>query len=264
MAPKETFAAYITIDGHVFYNRELSANAKLLYGLLSAMCQAPNYYAYARNDTLQTYLGCSERSLQRYLGELTSAHEIEIQDGEGGSLLRKIFLARLHPQYPDKSDGGTPDKIDGVVYNDRIPEKKESKKKKRNAMTQEQLHEWFVSWLDSYPWAAVADSLESEQRKLLKDLDALSNNRRAIGKPIASVDAASQLMSRLVQQTDGFYPKIPAMRYLLQESVSKNWLSVFGIKDPDDFHRWQSAENGERSANPKAYAVAEPEGVEEW
>lgn len=256
MAPKETFAAYITIDGHVFYNRELSSNAKLLYGLLSAMCQAPNYYAYARNDTLQTYLCCSERSLQRYLGELTSANEIEIQDGEGGSLLRKIFLARLHPQYPDN--------FVGVVYNDRISEKKESKKKKRNAMTQEQLHEWFVSWLDSYPWAAVADSLESEQRKLLKDLDALANNRRAIGKPIASVDAASQLMRRLVQQTDGFYPKIPAMRYLLQEAVSKNWLSVFGIKDPDDFRRWHSAENGERPANPKAYAVAEPEGVEEW
>lgn len=227
---RETFGSFITIVGPVFYNRDLSANAKLLYGLLSAMSQAPKYYAYARNETMQAYLQCSERALQRYLKELQDAGEIRIEDGQGGRTLRKIYLTRVQPFYPDKSDGVNPDKSDGVdIYSNN----KQKKKSKGAAGTD--VIEWLDRWVVSFDWPNTEDLEPEEQQKLIGDIHGFVENRAAKKKPILTVRAAGMLTNRLDSYSDGYQPKIPAMRYMLQEATAHNWEKVFPIQNADDF-----------------------------
>ena len=101
---EEMFSASAEIVGPVFYSRELSDKAKLLYGLIWAMTKPPRYYAFAHNETFARFLNCSTRTVQRYLDELTNAGEIDVQSGQGGrKTIRKIFIARLQPFNHDKS-----------------------------------------------------------------------------------------------------------------------------------------------------------------
>lgn len=236
---RETFGSFITIVGPVFYHRDLSANAKLLYGLLSAMSQAPKYYAFARNETMQSYLQCSERALQRYLKELTDAGEIKIEDGQGGRTLRRIYLTRVQPFYHDKSDGVYPDKSDGVhIYSNN----KQKKKGKGAAGTD--VTEWLDKWAVSFCWVHEADMEPERQQQLIGDIHAFVENRAAKKKPLLTVRAAGMLVSRLVAYSDGYQPKIPAMRYILQEAVAHNWEKVFPIKNDDDYEDFLRREYG--------------------
>lgn len=236
---RETFGSFITIVGPVFYNRKLSSNAKLLYGLLSAMSQAPKYYAFAYNETMQTYLECSERALQRYLKELSDAGEITIIDGQGGrKTLRKIYLTRVQPFNPDRSDGVNPDKNDGVT--NIYCKNKQKEKGKGKAAADADAIEWLDAWATKQEWEHSADADPEAVIALIKDLHAFAENRAAKKKPILTVRAASLVTGRLIAYTKDMRPQIPAMRYILQESINHNWEKLYPIKpeNRDDFKRW--------------------------
>lgn len=236
---RETFGAYITIVGPVFYNDELSDQAKLLYGLLSAMCQAPRYYAFARNRTLLKYLHCSERQLQRRLKELVDAGEIEIVDGQGGAeTLRKIYLRRVQPFNPDRNDGVNPDKNDGV--NILYSNNKQTKRGKAPAAAEGEI----LEWLDN--WAVKLEADRDSTVALISDLHAFVEMRKAKKKPVLTVRAASLITGRLTAYSQGQEHAIPAMRYMLQESVTHNWEKIWNIKDSsaDDFADFLRREYG--------------------
>lgn len=225
---REQFSAYVDITGPVFYNRQLSDKAKLLYGLLSAMTRPPDYYAWARNATMCGYLGCCERTLQRYLKELTDAGELTIEDGSGGNTIRKIRVARLQPVYPAESCGGTPTNPAGA-YN------KENKKNKKNteaaAISADELDEHLTGFV------ARLELTEAQSTTLITDLRGQAENRKAKGKPILSYATANRMMSRLLSLTEKEEYRPEAMRYILQASINNNWTDVFPIKDSqrDDF-----------------------------
>lgn len=233
---RQTFGTYITIPGPVFYNRAISGKAKLLYGLLSAMSQAPKYYAYAYNETMTAYLQCSERSLQRYLGELVDAGEIRIEDGQGGrKTLRKIYLVRVQPFNPDKNVGVNPDKNDGVnIYS--INKQKKEKGKDAAAVSQAEIISWFDHWATSEDWSGDDQTLEAIT-KLLGDIHGFVEARAAKGKPLLTIRSAAMAKNRLMGYSEGYSPRIPAMRYMLQESISHNWEKIFPIKESqqDDY-----------------------------
>ena len=235
--PKETFAAYIQIVGPVFYNRSFSDKTKLLYGLLAAMTQAPRYYAFAKNSTLTRYLNCSERTLQRCLGDLEKAGEILIEDGEGGKSMRKIRLTRLQPVYPDKNDGVPPDKNDGGNKNNR------SKSKKRgeaSSTSREDIIQWFNLWVTKQE-LSEADSLA-----MITDLHDFVENRESVGKPFNTIKAASRMGNRLLALTKDEPHPVPMMRYLLNKSIINGWADVFPLRDTDmeDFSRFLTSEYG--------------------
>ena len=234
---RETFGSFITIVGPVFYSRSLSANAKLLYGLLSAMSQAPKYYAFAYNETMQTYLKCSERALQRYLKELSDAGEITIVDGQGGrKTLRKIYLTRVQPFNPDKNDGVT------NIYS----KNKQKEKGKGKAAADADAIEWLDAWATKQEWEHSADADPEAVIALIKDLHAFAENRAAKKKPILTVRAASLVTCRLIAYTKDMRPQIPAMRYILQESINHNWEKLYPIKDTqiDDYKDFLRREYG--------------------
>lgn len=227
---RETFGAYIQIVGPVFYARQLSDKAKLLYGLLAAMTQPPLYYAFARNATLCRYLDCSERTLQKYLKELTERNEIVIENGEGGRQLRKIKVARLQPVYPAESCGVYPAESCG---GNNIDNNKQKKNGKPAASPQAVL-----DWLDA--WAAKLNADPADTIDLISDLHMFVDNRAAKRKPVLTIRAASLITGRLKSYTQDVDMVIPAMRYILRESVEHNWDKLYPIKDgnADDFRRW--------------------------
>lgn len=242
---KETFASYIQIVGPVFYNRAFSDKTKLLYGLLAAMTQAPRYYAFAKNSTLMRFLCCSERTLQRCLGELEEAGELTIENGAGGRTLRKIRLTRLQPLNPDKNDGVNPDKNDGGNKN----KQKENKKRgKAPSASRDEIIQWFNLWV------AKQDLSQEESVALCTDLHDFIENRESVGKPFNTIKAAARMGNRLKSLTEGKPHPVPLMRYLLNKSIVNNWADVFDLKESDveDFNRYLEAEYGIRAGSAAA------------
>ncbi len=244
---RETFAAYIQIPGPVFYSNTLTDKAKLLYGLLNAMSQAPRYYAFPRNRTLMKYLDCSERRLQGYLAELRDAGELTIENGEGGRQLRKIRLTRLQPVYPDKNGGGTPDKNGGGNKNNR---KRNKCRGKASAATQDEIIQWFNLWV------AKQDLSEKDSTDLCTDLRDFAENRESMGKPFNTIKAAARMGNRLLTLSEGAPHRVGMMRYLISKSIRNNWSDIFPLneKDTADYNRFLASEYGvEPSADSVEY-----------
>ena len=107
----ENFSAYVVIPSYVLFDKKLSDKAKLLYGLISSMCNHKGY-CWATNQTLMRFLGAeSDRTLRRLLKELVEQGHIVVADNQGGrGVRRKIYLANFIPQNPDKNDRANPDK----------------------------------------------------------------------------------------------------------------------------------------------------------
>ena len=93
---REQFAAYVVIPSRVFFDKRLRPKAVLFYGLLSSMCNHKGY-CWAKNSTLQKYLGAQERAVREWLAELRDAGHIRIEDSEGGRTVRKIYLTDALP-----------------------------------------------------------------------------------------------------------------------------------------------------------------------
>lgn len=244
---RETFAAYIQIPGPVFYSNTLTDKAKLLYGLLNAMSQAPRYYAFPRNRTLMKYLDCSERRLQGYLAELRDAGELTIENGEGGRQLRKIRLTRLQPVYPAKNDGGSPAKNDGGNKNNR---KRNKCRGKASAATQDEIIQWFNLWV------AKQDLSEKDSTDLCTDLRDFAENRESLGKPFNTIKAAARMGNRLLTLSEGEQNRVGMMRYLISKSIRNNWSDIFPLneKDTADYNRFLASEYGvEPSADSVEY-----------
>ena len=247
---KETFAAYIQIVGPVFYNREFSDKAKLLYGLLAAMTQAPRYYAFARNSTLMKFLCCSERTLQRCISELEEAGELTIENGSGGRTIRKIRLTRLQPVYPDKNDGVNPDKNDGVNPDKNDGGNKNNRKENKQRgkapdVSQDDVVQWFNNWV------VKLDLNEADSLALCTDLRDLAESREALGKPFKTIKAAARMANRLEALAKQDAHPVPMMRYLLAKAIRNGWQDIYGLDERDaaDYAAYLAAEYGVSSGS---------------
>lgn len=88
----ERCSAYVVIPAPVFYDRDLPPNARLLYGLISNLCNDRGY-CWARNETLARYLDCKERSVRDLLGKLKAKGYIHVEQIDaGGATNRRITM----------------------------------------------------------------------------------------------------------------------------------------------------------------------------
>lgn len=233
---REQFSAWANIPAMILFDRNLTDRAKLLYGLIS--CMSNNLgYAFARNSTLQRYLGVEERSLQRTLRQLQDGGYIRIEDGNGGrGILRKIYTVEVCRKNPVNSDGVNPVNSDGVSYIYSINNKKENKRKQHTpkaVLSESELKDWFDAW------AVKLEASPEETVKLIGDLHAFAEMRKAKGKPILTVNAAGRHTAKLTA-IGKEYPAYPiaAMRYALSQSIELNWEKIYPITKADDFRRW--------------------------
>lgn len=89
---------YAVIPAVVRYDKDLSPNAKLLYGEITALCNEKGY-CWATNSYFCDLYGVSERTIQRLLIQLNDKKYISIDIKNNRQ--RKIFLT----DYPDKNVG---------------------------------------------------------------------------------------------------------------------------------------------------------------
>lgn len=93
---QERFSAYVVIPAQVFFDSELPERAKMLYGLISSMCNHAGY-CWAKNSTLARYLGATEdKTVRRHLSALKDRGYISVaQENEGGVTIRKIYITDI-------------------------------------------------------------------------------------------------------------------------------------------------------------------------
>lgn len=106
---------FAIIPANVRYCRDLEANAKLLYGELTALCSKEGY-CWASNKYFADLYEVETRTIQRWLGSLAECGFIDIQVIKGAAQsLRKIFLNGGFKKSPthDKNVRGGVTKMSG-------------------------------------------------------------------------------------------------------------------------------------------------------
>ena len=142
MAPEETAkpSYWAVLPAGIRYDPEITAGAKLLYAEITSLADARGY-CWATNGYFQKLYGISEPTVQRYLRALKAAGYIRIQDGNGGSAVRRIYAGvnplGTNPVKIDgvppskltggdvKNDGGSPSKMTGSTINKKTKQEKE-------------------------------------------------------------------------------------------------------------------------------------------
>lgn len=89
MAEKKSYFAII--PANVRYDDDLSANAKLLYGEITALCNEKGY-CWASNDYFSQLYGKSTRTIRRWIGDLINKDYIksEISKEDGNKRLISV------------------------------------------------------------------------------------------------------------------------------------------------------------------------------
>lgn len=119
---------YAVIPADVRYDQELNANAKLLYGELTSLCNQQGY-CWAKNDYFAQLYGLSERTISRLISQLEGKGYIrsEIVPTKGGTERRiyaGLFLVRQEDGEGDGQncpEGGSQKCLGGVDKNVQPP-----------------------------------------------------------------------------------------------------------------------------------------------
>lgn len=90
MAEKKSYFAII--PANVRYDDDLSANAKLLYGEITALCNEKGY-CWASNDYFSQLYGKSKRTVIRWINDLVNKNYIQSKISKEDGNLRLISIA---------------------------------------------------------------------------------------------------------------------------------------------------------------------------
>lgn len=159
MEKKDKPSYYAVIPSNVRYDEELPANAKLLYGEISALINKDGF-CFASNAYFAEVYTCSEDSVSRWISELGKRGYIRqelIRDKKGQIVQRKLYLSvsvpEIHPvgNFADTSpqNCGYPIGKNAEDTNTSITDiKKENiKRKKAEGLSDEAMGKLFVSWI---------------------------------------------------------------------------------------------------------------------
>lgn len=236
---------YAIIPAEVRYDKGLTANAKLLYGELTALCNKEGY-CWANNDYFANLYGTSKKTISRWISSLVENQYISstmvYKDNTREILYREIRilpLSRPIPKnvnpygqngstLPSKTSRGRDKKVkDNNTYNNTSNNtsnnttKKERKKGKK------------LTSYDQIINSEVTDeSVKAELYEYLK-------MRKMIKKPMT--DRALQLLinklRKLSKNTD------EAVQ-ILDQSIESNWLSVYPLKSNINYQSYEKDEKG--------------------
>jgi len=112
-------AYYVIVPASVRYDKKLTANAKLLYGEITALCNKEGY-CWASNSYFANLYGVSKNSISSWINDLRDAGHISVQmnykEGTQHILNRYIkLLVEGTPEnlgtYPNNLGEGTPENL---------------------------------------------------------------------------------------------------------------------------------------------------------
>lgn len=247
---------YAIIPADVRYDDRIPANAKLLYGEISALIGADGF-CYASNQYFAKIYGLSVDSVTRLFKALEDngyiKREIE-KDRSGQVVRRKIFLSVSVPQIqppdnftdtpPQKRREGTRKK-DGYT-NTSITDKKESKKKKESdSLTDEQLWQIVRDQIAAQPnMVSWPRETKNQIHKLV--MEVYDPNRDVRKSHPMRTERSVDLLFTNLQKRGGSSPD--AVIGLLSDVIQNGWQNVSApkgkvasvqVKPPAEERRYQ-------------------------
>ena len=236
---KEQPGYYAVIPADVRYDDRIPANAKLLYGEISALIGRDGF-CFAQNGYFAELFKLSERTVTGLIKALKDCGYISVyleRDDAGKILSRKIYLrVSVNGEQPVENIFYTPRKnfLEGIENNcvdinlniTNIDKKENKKKKKAGGVPAEDFdpRPLFVDWIgNTFGDSVGSDGMNALYLALLRFLE----NRQALKKPIRSKAAVTALCNKLLKlgQCD------PALMIELLDTATVNgWQSVYAPK----------------------------------
>lgn len=239
----ETPNYYAIIPADVRYDDALPANAKLLYGEISALTGAEGY-CFAGNGYFAQLYGLTDESVSRLIARLERAghlRRVMDRDDTGQIIGRRLYLTMSAPDAQpldekintpyQKNQGGIDKKVKENITSNNII-KKENKKEKgsgrapRVAMDDEHLQRAIDGWIGQ----TAASDWSAEYKALLSQaLHAFYAPREDKKHTPARTDAAfATLTGRLARISRG-NPAL--MLEMLERATCAGWKSVYPLRD---------------------------------
>ncbi|QEH68617.1 helix-turn-helix domain-containing protein [Cellulosilyticum sp. WCF-2] len=206
----ENKSYYAIIPANVRYDKELNANAKLLYGEITALCNEKGY-CWATNDYFAELYGVSKVSISNWISLLEKNGYItrEIVYKEGSKEILNRYLSIVNDLLkksliPNKETFNTPIKEKFKDNNTVINNTINKKEKGMNAL------------IESY-------SDNADLKECIKDFIKM---RAAIRKPLTD-RALKILLDKLdkLESTEGRKIKV------LEQSIMNSWQGIFPLKE---------------------------------
>lgn len=200
-------AYWALIPASVRYDRDLPANAKLLYGEITALSNRKGY-CHAQNAYFCELFGLSERSITRLLSDLAKGGYVRIDVIRSAE--NEVIERRIYPVYdtaalpdppdknvrtpPDKNNGTPPDKNVGE-NNTRIeyippivPQRGDGKKRRKSKSVPTWKPERFEAFWSFYPRHEDRVSAVREWDRLKPDDELIDTIARALKWQVRAED----------------------------------------------------------------------------
>lgn len=233
---------YAVIPADVRYDDTLPANAKLLYGEISALTGSEGY-CYAGNGYFAQLYGMTEETISRLIAKLEKAghlYRVVDRDETGQITGRRLYLTVSAPeQHPldekintpcQKNQGGIDKKVKENITSNNII-KKENKKEKaaasasRTAMDEGQLQQACIDWITE-----SGQSWPKETKNILyltltgfyaprEDKDHTPSRTRV---------AFTAMTNRLMRYSQGD-PAV--MLDMLERAITGKWKTVYPLRE---------------------------------
>lgn len=240
---------YAVIPASVRYDDTIPANAKLLYGEISALLSDKGF-CYASNSYFADLYKVSERTITGLVSKLQKAGHIVIElerDKTGQITARKLFLSSSVPDgQPVENIFYTPRKNfrEGIENNFQYTNTSNTNIEKENKKERKTKNKsgdsppgtpfdplpLFIAWIrDTFPQE------EADRKNVLYfAMQRFSENRIAIKKPFRSKSAVTALCNRLLRYTQNSWDQLMGMVDLLDDATSNNWQSIYPPKQAQD------------------------------
>lgn len=233
---------YAIIPADVRYDDRIPANAKLLYGEISALIGRDGF-CFASNQYFADIYGCTPVTVARLISSLEDAGHIKRaieRDNTGQVVCRKIWLSvSMKDEHPLNNFDNTPLQNcgEGLNKNDKYTntsitdigikekDKKEKKSKKVDAPPKVDFDPLpqFVAWIgQSFP-----DREPAAKNALYLAVARFVENRVALKKPYKTAGAVTGICNKLTKYAKA---DIPLMIELLDNATENNWQTVYPLK----------------------------------
>lgn len=226
---------YAVIPASVRYDDQIPANAKLLYGEISALIGA-NGFCFASNAYFMQIYGFSDPTVTRLIKKLEDAgyirRELE-RDASGQVVRRKIYLSvsmpEIHPPIifdttSHQNCGEGPLKNDGYTNTSNTVYIKENKKEKSKFDP----IACFASWVeDTFP-ETTGSGITLGKEDLNQAFARFLEHRHALKKPVKTQATVTALTNKLTKYAGG---SIRTMIDLLDTATASGWQSIYPPKD---------------------------------
>lgn len=232
---------YAIIPADVRYDDRIPANAKLLYGEISALI-GKDGFCFASNQYFADIYGCTPVTVARLVSKLEEAGYIkrELERDQSGQVTRrKLYLPVSLPDVQSLNNFyNTPQQNcgEGINKNDKDTNtsitniEKENKKEKANAsgkrtpLGDEQLRSLFVSWING---VAAEYWTKKDKNTLYFALDGFYAPRANKKQEPARTNAAFTALSNRLSRYSGGSPGV--MIDMLERATTAGWKSVFPL-----------------------------------